>query len=585
MRQLGLFMMIVLMMVTGASAQDRDSLDIAISDDPGTLNPLVLANPNVTSLIWSRLFDVDTMTGTLVPAIADSWEISSDGLTYTVQLRDDLVWSDGTPITAADVAFTLQAVRSESLATPLSRALPPEIFDTFTVVDDRTFSFTIARPNCSVLTRFNAVFPLPSHMFAQDFSDVADNGIFTQNGVSSGPYTVVASTPGDSIELIANPNYWKGAPLIPYVTLHIIPDTEEVIQALTDASIEHWTSITLPVMNRAGEYVFLADGVTPALTVDERDRLAEETGIPLPENTNLFQVPGIGVMFLVMNTADPENPQPRYDASGNRIDQGVHPILGDVRVRRAVAQAVDVAAMSLEPSLLYPTSGNLVTPQSWAFDPALEPYPFSVEAAAALLDEAGWVDHDGDPETPRVAQGALYATDGESLVLDLTFAQTRPETGWVADAVQQQLEAVGAEVTIVSNAVEPGAPDPILNQDFDMALISFGSFPTDPSFVFDSLGLSSADIPGRGFNIASFANDQVDQLLVDARRLPGCEPEARAELYREAQAIMSDEAAYLPLGMLATNYIANGRLDGFDPAVGQAFWNIETWSIGEPPGS
>lgn len=587
MRRLAFYMVTVLLTVSGVSAQDQTSIDIAISDDPGTLNPLVLANPNLTSLMWSRLLDVDTETGALVAGMANSWEISSDGLTYTVHLRDDLSWSDGTPITAADYAFALQAIRSESLGSPLSRALPPEIFDTFTIVDDQTFSFSIARPNCSVLTRVNSVFALPSHMFAQDLSNVADNSIFTQNGVSSGPYTVVASTPGTSITLSANPNYWKGAPLIPDLTLHIIPDAEEAVQALDEEAVDIWTPepITRFAINAARE-VPLVDSNPSPLTEDMFFR-SVENGIPLAQNWVPYQVPSPAVTSLVLNTADPENPQPRYDASGNRIDQGVHPILGDASVRRAIGLAAhnyEASSSRLPP--VFPTNGNLVTSQTWAFDPDLSPYVYSAEEATALLEEAGWVDDDNDPSTPRVCEGCQYTTDGEPLSFELTYDPVRPEIGWVAEAVQQQLEAVGAEVTLVPNDVPaPGAPSSILNQDFDMALITLGSFPTDPSFTFDSLLFSTADVPGRGFNIASYANDQVDQLLSQARSLPGCEPEARAELYQEAQAILSDESVYIPLGMLPTNYVANERIVGFDPAIGQPFWNIERWAMDQPPGS
>jgi ABC-type transport system substrate-binding protein len=151
--------------------------------------------------------------------------------------------------------------------------------------------------------------------------------------------------------------------------------------------------------------------------------------------------------------------------------------------------------------------------------------------------------------------------------------------------LEQQLGAVGAQVTLVRNPVVAGAPSPILNQDFDMALISVGSYPTDPSYVFDPLMLSTADVPGRGFNIASYWNDEVDRLLVGARRLPGCEPETRSELYQDAVAIMLEEAVYTPLGILATYYVATDRIDGFDPAVGQPFWNINTWTIRKTPGS
>lgn len=587
MHRIALLMMIVLLTVTGVSAQDQNAITIALSDDPGTLNPLLTANPNVTALMWSRLLDVDTTTGELVDGIADSWEISSDGLTYTIHIRDDLKWSDGTPITAADYEYAFQAVRSPTLNSPLSRALPPEVFDTFTVVDDYTFTFTIARPNCSVLTRVNSVFALPSHLFAPDLSDVADNTIFTQNGVSSGPYTVVASTQGDSITLAANPNYWKGEPLIPNLVLQSIPDTEQALLALGEETGDLWSSPTyfVPVMNRAGEYVSIGS-IASSVTAEERDRLAEENGIPLPENTNLVQVPSTAITYLVMNTADPENPQPRYDASGNRIDQGVHPILGDASVRRALALAAHNYEASGSLSPLIPTNGNFVIPQSWAYDPDLEPRPYSQEEAAALLEEAGWVDDDNNPDTPRVCEGCQYATDGEPLVLKLTYDPTRPETGWVAEAVQQQLKGVGAEVTLVSNALPPpGAPSSILNQDFDMALITLGSFPTDPSFVFDSLLFSTADIPGRGFNMASYANDQVDQLLTEARSVPGCEPEARAEIYRETLAILQEESPYIPLGMLSTNYVVNDRVNGFDPFPGQAYWNIQTWTMNEPPGS
>src|SRR5262249_42596423 len=117
--------------------------------------------------------------------------------------------------------------------------------------------------------------------------------------------------------------------------------------------------------------------------------------------------------YLAFNLADPNNPQSAYDDKGNPIDQGHHPLFGDVAVRQALSHAVDVDAI-IKAALFGEGTrmSSFLIPSSWANDTTLKPLGFDPKMAADMLAKAGWVDDDNNPATPLVAKGAKYAPDG-----------------------------------------------------------------------------------------------------------------------------------------------------------------------------
>lgn len=537
-----LLALISLLTLTPVAAGELDPIVIILPTAPGTLNPLFGGNRAVNQLIWAPLFNVDPDTGALTPGLVDSWEISDDGLTYMFTIRDDFTWSDGTPITTQDIAYAVNAINSDAVNSPARGSLPPQVYETFQVLDDHHFSVSILQPNCSLLTRMNGITPLPAHVLSSNYSEIANPAFIPT--INSGPFTVGNVVPGEAIQLDGNNEYWQGAPTISGVTFRIISDAATAVQALAD-----------------GEADILS--LTPA-----------ELAADAPENAQGIQVANTGVMYLALNNADPANPQPGYDAQRNAIDQGVHPILGDVRVRQAIAYSVDVDALIAEvEGAGTPTTGFL-HPQTmaWAHNPNLVPQALTPAQRSQLLDEAGWTDEDGDGI--RECHGCLYAEEGTPLTFSLTSDNVRPEISVIASAIHNQLATMGINVDLDFNNVAPGSPSPILNQDFDAAIVTLGGFPSDPSFAYDSLAHSAFDVPGRGFNLVSYRNPEVDSLLDQARTLPDCDPQARAAIYQQGQTILDQDMPYIGLFALSDTFYVSDRIQGFVPAPGQPYWNI-----------
>ena len=208
------------LVLSGSAGFAQDTIRIASPNKVTVLDPIISAaagNIEAYGQLYARLFRKDA-DGSLQPGLAESYEISDDGLTYTFEMRD-AKFSDGTDITAEDAAFSLNRVsKDENSAYPAGFAPVKE----FTALDDDTLQLTLEHPSAPMLSNleiFNA------GIVSKD--DVEERGAeaFAANPVSSGPYMVKEWKPNDRLSLIANPNYWRtGLPKIENVELIEVSD-------------------------------------------------------------------------------------------------------------------------------------------------------------------------------------------------------------------------------------------------------------------------------------------------------------------------------------------------------------------------
>lgn len=365
-----------------------------IGSDIATLNPITSSDGS-SSAVWGRIFPgfigISLETADYAPgapgAIVKDWTLSEDGLVYTFTLREDLFWSDGTPITAADVQYSYDAIVSGEVDSALSY-ISDDVASVVTV-DEFTLEITVNSPVCSALFNISAIPVVPSHIYKAWFPTFADMNNSRYNTTDPeatwGPWQFRNFRPGEQVTLTADTTYPDAA----LGAGMVIPEgwifRNVAGQALL---LEQFV---------AGELTSI--GVPSARKADARAIEAEGGGI-------IYEAPG-NVRFVAMNTANPANPVPGLDENGDPIPQDPHPILGDVRVRQALNYAMDFA--SLNAAALGGEDyqlASMVRPDSWAFDPDLAAYPYDPAMADQLLTEAGWIDTDGDPTTPRVAQGA-----------------------------------------------------------------------------------------------------------------------------------------------------------------------------------
>ena len=286
-------------------------------------------------------------------------------------------------------------------------------------------------------------------------------------------------------------------------------------------------------------------------------------------NINIYNFKDDGYDYIGLNLANPENPMAGQDEDGNLIEQDPHPILSDLNVRKAIAHSLDYDAIIDQVYLGqgYQIASNVLPAVSWAHDPSIAPYAYDIEMAKQLLEEAGWVDSDGD---------GIREKDGNTLTLNLVTNagnRTRENLGVLA---QDQLKAVGFEINF--EAIDFGTlVGQLLGQTYDMVIIGWTGMGADPND--DSFWNSKFDTPDSGFNFVSYQNPEIDQLLEEGLSIPGCDPAARAPIYQQIQQQIHDDVPYVFISGGVGNTAYTKQWSNVDPGEWSFYWNVEQWSF------
>ena len=203
-----------------------------------TLNP-ILANDGSSQTIWELMFEslanVDPRTGNAVPALADSWDISADGLRYTFHLHAGVTWSDGQPLTADDVQFTFQTVLDPKVQTALRSRL--DGVARVDVADPLTVQLTLKSASCPALLGAAGIPIMPRHLLASS-ADFNKDDFGSSKPVGTGPYTFVEWKKDDHVTLAANPKHWRGRPNIARVIRKVVKDNTVTAAQLRAGEID-----------------------------------------------------------------------------------------------------------------------------------------------------------------------------------------------------------------------------------------------------------------------------------------------------------------------------------------------------------
>ena len=352
---------------------------------PRGLNPLLDRNGwnEVSSVILSRLFRADH-EGRIVGDLVESYTVSADGLTWTLQLRDNLRWHDGEPFTAADVLFTWQKLFDPATETSLDLNQP--MLRDFAATGPYEFVFRLRYADAGFLAPLTEVGILPAHLLKE--ADI-NTDAFDQNPVGTGPY-MLAAHEGTDYLFDRHAYYHFGAPAIPRLVLRIIPDDDARAEALARGEV-HLAQVKpqhVPRL-RALEHLRVY-----------RFRTGAWRGMPL----NLRR-----------------------------------PALKDVRVRRAIDLAIDREAIVAAALAGFGQAAySPVPPVSWAFDPAMNQPRHDPARAEQLLEEAGW----------RRNAAGLRAREGEVLELNFIAWKEEIFRRTTAVLMRAQLEALGLRVNL-----------------------------------------------------------------------------------------------------------------------------------------
>jgi peptide/nickel transport system substrate-binding protein len=523
------------------------------------------ANP--ISLMYPGLIGIDPDTQSFAANqegdLATGWEISEDGLEYTVTLRNDMTWNDGTPITATDVYFSWLAIQQgETVGLSGSYVQVRDEIPVAEVVDDFTIKLTLASPSCEGLRYVALIPPMPAHAFGYalgqedfDWSSFIDHPFDDAPAVTAGAFQFNRIEPGTAIYLEPNPTY---------------PD------ALFGGTLaEGWVILDTPDENVLVERFLSFRENEPNFI---REPGAAVQGTLRNSDAQVFSGPGRIWHYMALNTADPSNPQNGLDADGNPIDQGFHPLFGDVRVRQALQHGINIDEIIAGP---LNNNGTAMTgstiPTAFTFNPDKPRRPFDLDAARALLDEAGWL-ATGEPlveggDGLRIAsKDALYAEPGTPFYFELMNpGDFRNE---VAVVIQDQLAVLGIEVDVLPLDFNTMYDTNMGAQIFDAAVAGWrGDLPFNP----DQRNIfgASADVFGEGyqFNFGSYYNAEFEEISEKISTLPGCDEAERIALARQAQDILYEEQPYVWLYALNTVYAAAPGVQNFDPKPNFGDWN------------
>lgn len=522
--------------------------------DAQMLNPILStdsASSDINTKLFLGLLTVDEFSGEIVGEIAKDWTVSEDGLTYTFNLRDDIVWTDGTPLTANDVKFTYDAIGSELVDTP--RKTNIELVEEFVVVDDYTLQIVFHTLDCTALQNFT-LGVIPAHVFAADFSDMMENPFNQEPTVTSGPLKFQTWERDTSVTLVRNESYYLGASNLDGWIYRVFADTSAELAAFLAGETD--------IFGVGPEFVSVIEG-----------EIAKGKPFVMKKFFN------DGYTYVGFNLGDPNDVQPGWvDADGDGAftegevvnpEQPTHPILSDLNVRKAISMSLDYTNIINKVAFgqAAPIVANVLPAVEWAYNAELEPYELDVEAAAALLDAAGWVLPEG--ATVRVK-------DGNPLALRILTNAGNKTREAIAAIMKDNLGALGFDITL--DILEWGTViENLLGQTFDMIIIGWIGMGSDPE---DSVFWAYRnDAPGGGFNFISYYDPEVETLLDEAKSLPGCSTVERGEKYKRIQEIIHEDAPYAFLYNPLGNVIWNTRVMGVNPGPWSTYYNVHEWYI------
>ena len=395
--RLGLAGAVALMTGIGA-AQARDTITIAMQLEPPHLDPTSAAAQAIDSVVYTNIFEGLTRfmgDGSVVPGLAESWEISDDGLTYTFHLREGVTFHDGSAMDSADVKFSLDRARADD-SQNAQKALFTGIASVETP-DPQTVVVTLMEPNGSLL--FNLAWG--------DAVIVAPETIetITTNPVGTGPYTFADWVQGDRIELARNPDYWGEQPAMASATFKFISDPTAAFAAMMAEDVD----------------VF--------------------TGFPAPENLPQFE-------------ADPRFQVLVGSTEGETIlamNNKVAP-LDNIKVREAISHAIDRQAIIDGAMFGYGTPiGTHFAPHNPAYVDLTGSSAYDPEKAKALLAEAGFPD--GFSTTLKLPPPSYARRGGEIIAAQLRAVGIETEISnleW-AQWLEQGFKGKDFGLTIVSH--------------------------------------------------------------------------------------------------------------------------------------
>jgi peptide/nickel transport system substrate-binding protein len=487
--------------------QDGGTLLRRLPGDVATLNPVIPTSRYdrlVMNYIYTPLvyLDVDLKP---IPGLAAKWDISSDGLTYTFRLDPKATFSDGRPVLAGDVLFTMKKIVDPATeAAQVAAGFDKLDMARTHVVDDHTIVIAFKEAYAPQLAHFNDVLVLPEHVYSRgDFKSA-----FNFTAVGSGPYRLVRHVPDKEIVLQRREDYWAKKPYITTVVFKPINDDNTAWNAAKRGDIDE-TIITSDV--------WVMNSSRPELQkyLDFRR-----------------------FYYLAYNTV----------AWNNR-----GPVLSDPRVRHALAMCIDLK--SVINNLYHGTARAMngpFTPDEWAYNPTVPVIEFDPQGAQRILNSIGWLDTDHD---------GVLDKGHKPLVIDMMITSGNVTSLPFAQLFQAELKKIG----VVMNLTQMDSTamiQRILAGNYDASYLAWDLDP-DP----DPYGLlHSSQWPPHGQNVVFYKNPEVDALIEQGRK--EFNQSKRTDIYHKLHELVAADQPYTWTVQVSVKWAINKRVRGVRESKG-----------------
>lgn len=432
-----------------------DMIVMASIGEASNLIPLLStdsASHDITGLIYNGLVKYDKDLN-IVGDLAESWDISKDGLAITFHLKKGVKWHDGRPFTARDVMYTYRVTVDPK--TPTAYAGDFQLVKKAEVLDDYTFRATYDKPFAPALISW-AVAIMPSHLL--EGKDITASPL-ARKPVGTGPFVFREWVPGDRIILTANRDYFEGRPYIDKYMMRVIPDIATMFLELKHFGIDMM-------------------GLAPL-------QFLKQTEYPrFKQEYNKFKYLTFDYTYLGFNLK--------------------HGLFKDKRVRQAISYAIDKKEIidGILLGLGEEATGPF-TPNLWAYNDNVKRYPYSKEKALALLKEAGY----------EKGPGGILQKNGSPFEFTVLVNQGNTVRIQCAELIQRRLSEIGITMKIRVLEWASLINEFIDKRNFDAVILGWAITPEpDPYEVWHSSKQGPKEL-----NFISFENKEVDELIVKAR--------------------------------------------------------------------
>jgi peptide/nickel transport system substrate-binding protein len=486
--------------------------------EPDELNPLTYESRpanQVVHLVFRSLARRDSTLSNYEPYLLASWE-QPDPLTAVLHVQPGLRWHDGEPVTAEDVAFTIERQRQEEVASP--RQADVAAVQSVEVVDSLTLRVRLSEPGPYALNALLEVVPVPRHLMEGIAPGEMRMHAFGRQPVGNGLFRFERWQRGQQIVLVANEDAPEGRPALDRIVIRVVPEASTRLTEL---------------LSGAGDLMMLS--------ADQRERAEGAQGV------SVHAAPRVRPAWIAWN-----------------VDRAP---MNDVRVRRAALMAVhrEQIAQAFFGEL-GEASFSPIPPALWEASEDVQPIPYDPAGARRLLEEAGWRDESGD---------GILQRGGQPLRLEIEYFGADPIRRDVLVAMQNQLGQVG--IQLVPRAYERSTwVDRLRGRQFQGSFWGWGWGPAvagpNAQMVFHS-----RSIPPGGANFAGYSNPQVDALL--DRVLVETDTAQARGLWRQIEQHLIDDAVYAPIFLDPELYVVNERF-GNVQFRGPEWWeDVIFWHI------